>query len=349
MKKRIVLLGIFCLAFTSAGFAQQAPSPAGKVYNLKFAYHTPPKASMVGAYFNPWTEAIEKASGGRVKITHYAGESLVKAKDMYDAVAYGVCDIGLFDPAEVAGRFPVIEFDTLPFIFPNAEVGVQVYWDILHKYNVEPQMKGVKLLCAATIAPSHYAGNKPVQSIADFKGMRVRTAGRTESWLIEALQGTPIEIATSDLGTALERKLVDSCFLTWSAIASFGVKDVTKYHIECSIFSRTWPIVMNKKAFDSLPPDLQKVIMDCSGPKNSAAYSAENEKLAGGAKNAIAGTNKKVGNPPIHTLTAEEAGVWKSSVFPVWDKWASEMEAKKLPGKAIIGDINNLVQKYSAK
>jgi TRAP-type C4-dicarboxylate transport system substrate-binding protein len=348
MKKSMtVLLGIFFLAVMAVGYAHAAPS--GKVYNLKFSYHTPPKASMVGAYFNPWTAAIEKASDGRVKITHYAGESLVKAKDQYDAVIAGLCDIAFVDPSETPGRFPQMEFDTLPYIFPNAEVGVQVYWDILQKYAANTELKDVKVLGAATIAPSNYAGNKPAQKVSDFKGQRMRAAGRTESWIVEALQASPIEIATSDLGTSLERGLMDSCLLTWSAILSFGVKDVTKYHVECNMFSRTWMIVMNKRVWDSFGPELQKVFTDCSGPRNSATYSAANEREAAGAMKAIAGSNKAAGKPPVYSLSKDEVAAWKAALMPVWDKWAAEAEAKKVAGKAIITDIKSLVQKYPVK
>ena len=164
-----------------------------------------------------------------------------------------------------------------------------------------------------------------------------------------ALQGTPVEIATSDLGTSLEKGLVDSCFLTWSAILSFGVKDVTKYHVACNIFSRTWMIVMNKRVWDSMLPDLQKVFTDCSGPTNSAAYSAANEKQTAGLKNPIAGSNKAAGKPPIYVLSKDETAAWKAALLPVWDKWSADLEAKKLPGKAIIQDINSFVQKYPVK
>ena len=346
-KKMVVLLGIFFLVMAVC-YAQAAPPP-GKVYNLKFSYHTPPKASIVGAYFNPWIEAIEKASEGRIKITQYGGESLAKSKDQYDATIGGMCDLALVDPNETPGRFPQLEFDTLPYIFPNAAVGSQVYWDILQKYGANTELKDVKVLGVATIAPSNYAGNKPAQKLTDFKGQRIRTAGRTETWIIEALQGSPIEIATSDLGTSLERGLMDSCFLSWSAIMSFGVKDVTKYQVECNMFSRTWMIAMNKRVWDSLPPDLQKAVMDCSGPKNSAAYSASNDKITAGLKGAIAGSNKAAGKPPIYTLSTEEGASWKTALLPVWDRWAAEMEAKKLPGKAIITDIKSFVQKYPVK
>jgi TRAP-type C4-dicarboxylate transport system substrate-binding protein len=354
--KRVLLLVLVTIIVSGLLLAGCAKTPktttvadTGQTYNLKFSYHTPPQASMVGAYFQPWTAAIEQATGGRVKITHYAGESLVKAKDQYDALVSGLSDIALVDPSETPGRFPQTEFDTLPYIFPDTTIGAKVYWDVLQKYIVNKDLKDVVVLAVCVIAPSNYAGNKPAKNIADFKGNRVRSSARTEGWTIEALGGTPIEVATSDLYTALERGTIDSGFLSWSLIMSSGLKDVTKYATECNLFYRAWPIVINKKVWDSMPPNIQKAIMDASGRDNSANYCTANEKLAAGAKGGLAGAYKAAGKEPIYTLTAEQTASWKAAVLPVWDKWAADLEAKKLPGKAIIADTKTLVTQYSPK
>lgn len=320
-----------------------------KTYNLKFAYHTPERASMVGAYFKPWTAAIEAATSNQVKITHYASESLVKAKDVYDAVTSGLCDIGLIDTSEYAGRFVQTEFDTLPYIFPDTVVGAKVYWDIVQKYAAAKDFKDVVVLGVCVIAPSNYAGNKPALNVSDFQGMRVRSAGRTEGWTIEALGGTPIEVATSDLYTSLERGLVDSAFLSWSMILRQGVKDVTSYRTECKLFFRAWPIVMNKQAWNSLTPELQNEIMAMSGRENSAKYCAANEALAEEDKASINGSDSHSGKGPISTLTANQTAAWKAKVMPVWDRWASDLQIKGLPGLAILADIRAWVTKYSAK
>ena len=335
---------------TPSPTAKPAPTTApAKVYNLKFSYHTPPQASLVGAYLKPWTEAIEKATGGQVKITHYPGETLVKAKDQYDALVSKLSDIALVDTSETPGRFPQTEFDTLPYIFVDGSSAAKTYWDILQKYCVNSELKEIQLLAVAVIASSNYAGNKSAQNVSDFKGMRVRSAGRTESWTVGALGATPIEIATSDLSTSLERGLIDGVFISWSAILSFGIKDVTKYRTECDMYYRVFPIIMNKQVWNSLPADIQKAIMDASGQANSATYSVENVKLGLGAKNAIAGSDKATGKPPIYTLTAEQLTAWKAAVLPVWDKWAADLNGKGLPGKAIIDDIKTFNQKYTAK
>jgi TRAP-type transport system periplasmic protein len=332
-----------------------APPPAttaaapGKVYNLKFSYHTPPQASLVGAYFKPWTAAIEQATNGQVKITHYGGETLVKAKDQYDGLISGLSDIALVDTSETPGRFPTTEFDTLPFIFPDAGTGAKIYWDILQKYSVSADLKDVKVIAVAVIAPSNYIGNKPAQDVADFKGLRVRTAGKTESWTIESLGATPIEIATADVTTSMERGLIDGAFLSYSFMLSMGVKDVSKYRTECNLFYRAWPIMVNKKVWDSIPADIQNTILSVSGQQNSANYCVANEKEAAGAKNAIAGSDKAKGNPGIYVLTADQMAKWKATIMPVWDKWASELNSKNVPGKGIIEDVTAFTAKYSAK
>lgn len=325
-------------------------SPAGgKVYNLKFSYHTPERASLVQAYFIPWASAIEQASNGRIKITHYGGESLVKLQDQYDALVSGLSDIAMIETDVTPGRFPKTEFYSLPFLSPNPGATAQIYYDILQKYSVNDELKEVKLLATCTISGNNYVGNKEVKTLADFKGQRIRSGAKVEGMVIEQLGATPIEIATGDLSTSLERGLVDSCFLTWSAVLSFGVKDVTQYRTACDVFTKSWVICMNQKVWDSMPADLQKIVMDNSGVKNSGYYSAENDKLTAGAIKAIEGSDKGQGKPPIYILPETEKANWEAALMPVWDKWVAEMEAKNLPGKAIIEDVKALKIKYSAQ
>ena len=337
--KIIVFMGIFALTVTSASYAQ-------KTYNLKFSYHTPPIASIVKNVFNPYCEDIEKQSKGQIKVTQYAGSSLCTAKDMYDATISGLCDMAFVDPNETPGRFPEMEFDTLPYVFPDAAAGVQIYWDILQKYAANGSLKNVKVLTCTTISASQYAGNIKVRKITDFKGVRLRAAGRTESWIVSQLGATPIEIAFTDLGTSLERGLVDGCFLGWTAVMAFGIKDVTKYLLNCDMFSRTWMIVMNKKVFESMSADLQKGLLDASDIKKHAAYCRENEEQGTLLLEKISAMNRNSGKPGVPVLSKAEKAKWKNALIPVWDKWVAEMEGKKKPGKAIIADIKDLSDKY---
>lgn len=357
----IALVVVMISGFVLPGCTQTTPTPSSppsstapkpepeKTYDLKLSYHINNKTSGVYAFLEPWTSAIEQATDGKVKITHYPNETLVKMKDQYDGLVSGMSDIAMVNTSETPGRFPQTEFDTLPYIFPDAATAVKTYWDILQKYSVDSELKEVQLLAVELIPPSQYLGNKPVQDVSDFQGLRVRSSGMTEAWTIDALGATPLEINTADLSTSMERGLVDGAFLAWQFALAIGMKDVTQYRTECSLMYRLFPVFMNKDVWNSFSPDIQKAIMDISGPQASADYALVIMGEEANAKGAIAGADKGAGKPPIYNLTSEQADDWKEAVKPVWDQWAEELEVKKLPGKAIINDIQEFNKKYSSK
>ncbi len=326
-----------------------APSTTteAKTYELKFAYGTPSKASLVSAYLVPWTESITQATGGRVTITHYAEDSLVKSEQLWDALLSGTTDMALIEPEFNAGLFPISEVGSLPMLFPNPVVAAKVYWDVIQEF-AKDEWKDAQVLGVTVISGAQYAGNKPVKLPADLKGLRMRSGGKVETWIINALGATPVEISTGDLATSMERGLADGAFVSYSLMLSTGLKDVTKYRTEGDFFYRCWVLVMNKERWESLPADVQQAIMSVSGQEAAAKYTDANEKATLGAKKAVEGSDKGQGKPPIYVLSAEEKAQWQQALMPVWGKWVESLGADK-PGQAVIDRIAELVKKYSAQ
>ncbi len=319
----------------------------GKTYELKFAYGTPSRASLVTAYLVPWTDSITQATNGRVKITHYGENSLVKSEQLLDAVLSGAADIALLEPEYNAGVFPISEVGSLPMLFPNAVVAAKVYWDIIQEY-AKDEWKDLQVLGVTVISGAQYAGNKEVKLPADLKGMRMRSGGKVETWILDTLGATPVEISTGDLATSMERGLADGAFVSYSLMLSTGLKDVTKFRTEGDFFYRCWVLVMNKDRWASLPAAVQEAIMSMSGQEAAAKYTDANEKATLGAKKAVEGSDKGQGKPPIYVLSAEERAQWQQALMPVWDKWVQSLGADK-PGQAVIDRIAELVKKYSAQ
>lgn len=319
----------------------------GQTFELKFSYPTPSRASLVGAYLQPWTSAITEATDGRVTVTHYGESSLVKEEQQWDALLSGTSDIALIEPEFNAGAFPISEVGSLPMLFPSAEMAAKVYWDIVQEY-CQNEWKDVQVLAVAVISGAQYAGNKEIKAPQDLKGLRMRSGGKVETWILETLGATPVEISTGDLGTSMERGLADGAFLSWSLIMTTGVKDVTEYRTECDLFYRCWVIAMNKDKWESMPATVQQAIMDVSGPENSATYTIANEEETQGTKKGLEGSDKGAGNPPIYVLSAEEKAQWQEALKPVWDKWVQALGSDK-PGQEVIDKIGELVERYSAQ
>jgi TRAP-type transport system periplasmic protein len=317
----------------------------GQTYKLKMAFHVPSRASIVGAYYQPWADAVAAATKGRVTIEMYAEETLVKEADQVDAVKSGLADIASCSSDATPGRFPLADFYGLPELFPSAEVAARVYWDILNESPVADEYKDFKVLGTASIAPAQLFANKAVKVPADMKGQRVRSGGEIEAWLIEALGATPVEISTGELATSMERGMADSCFLSYSFGLITGVKDTTKYRTETNMFYRVFAIIMNKEVWDSMPTLLQEQIMSVSGGEVSGKYSAANEALAAGDKAAIEGAGKGAGLDPIYVPTADEMKLWIDAAKPVWAKWVEKVggDAQSVLDKAV-----ELTAKYAA-
>jgi len=332
---------------TAAPTTTEAGVPdTGQKFDLKFSYQTPTRASLVGAYLQPWTDAITAATDGRVTITHYPENSLVKEEQQLDALLSGTSDMALLESEFNPGAFPISEFGSLPMLFPSAEVAAAVYWDILDTYAAD-EWKDMKVLGVTVIAPAEYAGKKPVHVPADFAGLRMRTGGSMETDILEALGATPVEIETGDLGTAMERGTADGCFLTWSLMFATGVADVVTDYTKCDLFYRCWVLVMNKDVWDSMPVAVQEAIMAQSGQENSVKYTFANSAATEEDFGGISGKAKGSGQT-MYVLTEEERAQWKAAVDPVYAKWVENLGADK-PGQEILDKINNdLIPKYSA-
>jgi len=346
----LILIG--CAAPSPSPSTTPAPTPAPtpeKPIELKLSYHHPPQSTFTKEIFTPWVESIEQASNGRVKITQYPGETLVKMKDEYDAVVSGLSDIATISAAITPGRFPLSEIDLLPMLFPNAELAARVHFELLKKYCLDTEYSDVKVILDTALPPMQFFTTKPVQKLEDLKGMKMRVEGKVETWTMEALGATPLQMGTGELYSALERGLIEGIAFAYQGVLAYGFQNITKYRTVCNIYTRNFPVVMNKDVWNSLPPDIQKIFEDNGNPEVSGSYGAKFDKIVIGAVQGIKAYDKKVGNPDFFELSTAEKDRWQQVSATVWDKWLDEMNAKKLPGKAMLDDAQSLVKKYSTK
>ncbi len=301
-----------------------AVADTGQTWDLKFSYPTPERASLVPAYLVPWSEEVTAATDGRVKMTHYAENSLVKEEQQWDALLSGTSDVALIEPEFNPGVFPISEVGSLPYQFPDEVTAAKTFYDVVTQ-KAQDEWKDVQVLAVTVIAPAQYRGNVEIKGdVSKFEGTRMRSGGRIETWMIEAFGATPVEIGTGDLSTSLERGMADGAFLSYSLILAMA-KDFTKYTTEANLFYRCWVIAMNKDVWNSMPKTVQDQIMGVSGQEGSAKYSAANAVETKGEKAGLEGADKGMGNPPIYVLTPAETDTWKSATAPVVQKWIDQL------------------------
>ena len=132
----------------------------------------------------------------------------------------------------------------------------------------------------------------------------------------------------------------------WEVVPATKAHELTKFHVEVSggrsLTTATSIYVMNQKRYDSLPPELKKVIDDNSGREVSAWVAAEFKVGDEGGRAAALGRGNKITEIP-----ADEVKRWRDASQPVVDEWIAEVTSKGHDGRKLYERAVELVEKYS--
>lgn len=356
MKKKglLILLVSVCLILVVVACAAPAPAPAPKPTPapapkpqpvvLKFHMMFAEKSMEFRDIFGPWAKDVETATGGRVKFDFYYSNALGPPTGQWERVTTGVTDVEWVIPSYTAGLFPLISVLDLPFLgFPySTEVYCRVANDLEQKFpEFRAEHKDAKMLVVGTTSPNGFhTSKKPIRTIEDFKGLKIRAAGGVPARTIELLGGSPVAMPVTEVYLATEKGVVDGVCMSMGAFRAMKLIDVLKYHT--TISAQTVPIwvVMNWNKFNSLPKDVQDIIDKISPPYwQVVAKAFDNENEAALAE------IKKLGQEIIKPSEAEIAK-WREVCKVQWDEWLAMTKSKGLPGQAIFDETLKLVEKY---
>lgn len=333
-----LLVGSGCAPASVAPAATPTPEPI----ELKLSWYTGETHHGFVDGGKRWAEMIEERSGGRIKVRYFFGEVLGKAAEQYDLVEKGLADAAVFIPSYSSGRFPLTSVAELPFAGPNAVVISEALGTVAQNFS-DQEYKDTKLL-ALWCGPNHlFLNKKPVSTMEDLKGLKIRVAGAVQMKAAEALGITPVTLSTSEMYTGLERGTVDGTIITYSSAKSWRLDEVCDYITECSFVGVAGGVAMNQKFYDSLPKDLQLVVDYAS--KDLGKWEGESFYLQSvTGKEFFEASGKQ-----ITTMSDEELKRMKDATSQIWNDWAKELDAKGLPGTETADAFRAQVEKYQIK
>jgi len=338
-----------CMMFVAAavmiasGIAQAAPT----VVTLKVAHFMPTSSNTHQNLILPWCDKINKESGGKLKCQIYPSMQLGGTPaQLFDQMRDGVADIVWTAPTYQAGRFSKTEVFELPFMVKKAETGSQALWDYIQK-NALDEYKGAKLIFTHMHdgAPLHF-GKKSVKTLEELKGLKIRAPTRLSSRALTALGAVPVQMPAPAVPEAVSKNVVDGASLPWEAMTGLKMQEICKSHTETgaghATISNTFLVfAMNQARYNSLPPELKKVIDQNSGREAS--------KWAGKLWDSFQPPARKIAQDRHNTfnvLSDAEYRRWVKATESVDDEWIKEVAAKGGNGKALLNDAKDLLNKY---
>jgi len=344
--KRIVLTA---LAGTLISGLALTPTPAAsQEVTLRMQSFLPPVANPVKHFMVPWAEKIAKDSNGRIKVQNYPSMQLGgKAEQLLSQVRDGVVDIVWTLPGFTPGVMPKLEIFELPFLHRSTYATVMSLQDYIDKH-MKKEFEPYHVLLVNCHAGALFMTRDPINKVEDFQGMKLRSYSRTNAWILEALGAAPLQVALPELAPMLSKGTVTGSILPYEIAPSVKMQDLTDYFTTLAppqprLSTAIFTFLMNKQKYESLPPDLKKVIDDNSG-RNLAPSAIEiwdRIELDGEKVMQSKPKNKFV------QLSAEETAKFKQKVQPVFDRFQKMLTDGGDDGAKILAEVQALEAKYA--
>lgn len=281
------LLVIAAVALTACGPEDNANSKVGtssnKTYNWKMVTTWPPGFPVLQEGAERFADNVKAMSNGRINIKVYAGGELIPALQTFDAVSQGTVEMGHGSAYYWAGKVPEAQFfSTVPFgMTPrgmNAWLyhggGLELWREVYKPFHVVPFPLG------NTGVQMGGWFNKEINSVEDLQGLKMRIPGLGGKVFAKA-GGNPVLLAGSEVYTALERNTIDAT--EW--IGPYHDQRLGLYRAAKHYYYPGWhepgtvlELTVNKRAWDSLPADLQAIISHAAESENVLMLSEMEQK-----------------------------------------------------------------------
>ncbi|HOR85637.1 MAG TPA: TRAP transporter substrate-binding protein [Bacillota bacterium] len=246
-------------------------TPAGESYELVFATHLAENHPITQAMYL-FTKRAEELSNGRLKFKTYINVELGDPTDVIDQIRIGVVDGGYFTTGHMAYYNNKLNATMWPYMFESYEHAAKAYDSEVGEYMKKMAADGgFKVIDWMYYGFRNMSTNKPINKVSDIKGLKLRVpAERVNQLTMTAFGAVCTTIAFNELYLALSQGVVDGQENPIATMDSANVQEVNKNiaMIEYTFF--TTGMVMNPDKFNSLPADLQEVIIKAS--KEATAY-----------------------------------------------------------------------------
>ncbi|MBL4721615.1 MAG: TRAP transporter substrate-binding protein DctP, partial [Alphaproteobacteria bacterium] len=202
----------------------------GPVITMTSSHHVPKVSGLAKVSIKAF-RVLEKMSNGKIKVNDTWSKTIHGARDGRKAVRTGVSDYAPCFPAYNARDYDLLHGLGLPFLFNNTHEATAISEELYPKYLKKrfERFKGVKLARASQTAAYHLYTKKPVRTLEEVKGLKVRAGGGPHAKIIAALGAVPVSMPAADAYTAMQRGTLDAYHINDAVAPIFKVHEVTDF------------------------------------------------------------------------------------------------------------------------
>ncbi|NLD54941.1 MAG: TRAP transporter substrate-binding protein [Burkholderiaceae bacterium] len=260
----------------SAAFALAVPlAHAQTRWDLPTAY---PASNFHTENLAKFVEDVDKATGGKLKITLHPNASLYKAPEIKRAVQGNQAQAGEILMVNYENEWPLFGIDGIPFLADSYAAARKLYE--AQKPSLEKRLaqQGMVVLFTVPWPPQGIYTNRKLEKVEDMKGLKWRAYSPATARIAELVGAQPVTIQAAELTQALATGVVDS----YMSSGSTGYDSKTYEHVKYWYDTQAWlpknAILANKSALDALDKPTRDALMKASAEAEKRGWALSEEK-----------------------------------------------------------------------
>ncbi|WP_298015277.1 TRAP transporter substrate-binding protein [uncultured Castellaniella sp.] len=264
----------FFTATLAAGLGLAFNAHAATQWDLASAY---PAFNFHSQNLEQFSKDVSAATNGDLKITVHSGASLFKMPEIKRAVQGGQAQAGEFFMVSFQNEWQPFGLDGLPFLASNYDQAWKLYQAQRPALVKKLDQQGMKLLYAVAWPPQSIYSNKPINSVADLKGMKWRVYSPTTARIGELVGAQPVTIQEAELSQALATGVIEGLITSSATGADNKLYEHMKYFTNVQAWIPKNAVVVNKKAFESLPKAEQDAVLKAAAQAEERGWKASRQ------------------------------------------------------------------------
>ncbi len=324
------------VALGSMSIALFGPA-AAQTRELKLATVFPPTHLMQRLVWEPLAADLAARTNNALTLRIYPAGALGASMDgQYKRAVDNVAEIVYGMQGANSSLFRRTLMIELPGAAGNNVEATNRLWDSMNL--IQEDYARTKILALWTVGPYILMSKKPIKSLEDIKGLKVRSPSKIIGDVLQAWGASPVNLPAGKIYEAMEQGVIDAAYIAAGAINSFKLGEVVKYYTVIPPVMTPMFLVMNKDVYDGLPADQKKVLDSLTGRelslKAARAYDHENDEALDG--------QIKSGRGTLGKLSPEELARWEKLSDPIRQSVVKDLSDRKMDGDKL---FQSLLQK----
>ena len=335
--RRLLLVAVVAVAALAA--------PARAQTTLTMSSWVSPQHHLTSNVLQGWANEAEKATNGRVKFQMLPKHPSAPP-GTFDAVRDGLVDLSFVTASYTPARHILPLMPELPgggdTALVNSVAYSRIHWKYFHKIG---EYKGVKLLGVFTHGPGQMFTKRPVNSINDVQGLKIRTGGGVAEAVAKALGASAFVKPAPESYELLKSGVADGVFFPLESIISFKLDTVLEQAtlFPGGMYSSAFGFFMNEEKWNKLPKQDQEALEKISGEHIARLAGMSWDEADRRGMDAL----KKSGVKIVEASPALVADVKKRSA-PIVDDWIKQASAKGVDAARILAEFREELKKVAA-